>query len=92
VTANRLFASLVLRQVRRRGSVMSAEQGIGSSPKRSSGGVLGAAPGTGSQWESAQPTTTVHAASASVGDSIETRFSELARNRLRSLAALKESP
>jgi hypothetical protein len=92
VGANRLFASLVLRQVRRRrGSVMSAEQGIGSSPKGSLGGVLGAAPDTGSQWESAQPATTASAAAVSPEAPIETLFTELARSRLRSLAAIKSA-
>lgn len=90
VCANRLFAGLVLRQVRRRGSVMSAEQGIGSSPKRSHGGVLVAAPDSGSQWESAQPATMAEAASAPLTASIETLFTELARSRLRSLAAVKD--
>jgi hypothetical protein len=89
VCANRLFASLVLRQVRRRGSVMGAEQVIGSSPRRSRGGVLVAASDSGSQWESAPPATMAAAASAPLTASIETLFTELAQSRLRSLAAVK---
>jgi hypothetical protein len=91
VGTNRLFASLVFRQVRRRGSVTSAEQGIGSSPKQSADGVLVAAPDTRSELGSARPETTAQAASAPLADPIETLFSELARSRLRSLVPTKGS-
>jgi hypothetical protein len=90
VGAKRLFARLILRQVRRGGSTPNAEQGAGSSrkPRR----VLIAAPAIGLQSASAPPATTDQAASAPVAASIETLFAELARSGLRSFAAHKENP
>lgn len=89
VGANRLFARLVLRQVRRGGSTTSAEQGADSSRKPSR--VLIAAPGIGLQSASAPPATTDQAASAPVTASIETLFAELVRSCLRSFVA-QENP
>jgi hypothetical protein len=88
ISANRLFASLVFRQVRRRGLATSAEPGIDSAPT-SPGGVLVAAPAIGSPLTSGSPSKTVRAAAASSASPLETLFSELARGRLRSLAAVK---
>jgi hypothetical protein len=91
IGANRFFASLVFHQACRRTSVTSAEPGSGSTPKRNLRSTLVAAPDTGSPREFAQPTTREQNACPPVEDSIETRFSELARTRLRSLAAPKKS-
>jgi hypothetical protein len=71
VGANRLFASLVLHQVRSRDrSAAVAKQRIGSSHNRKPGPESAAAPDAG--WSSTP---------------IETLFSELARRRLRRLVA-----
>lgn len=90
VVANRLYASLVLRQVRCRDSTTSAEQGTGASGKRSR--LLVAAPASGSQSAVAPPATTDQAASTPVTVPIETLFTKLARIRLRSFGAHDENP
>jgi hypothetical protein len=90
IVANRLFASLVLRQVRRGGSTTSPEQGTGSSRKR--GSELVAVSAIESPSASAPPATTDQAASAPVAASIETLFAELARSRLSSFATDRRIP
>jgi hypothetical protein len=95
VGANRLFARLVLHQVRPHDcSAAAAKQPIGSSHNRNPGLVSVPAPDARSSFtlRSERPVTDAPAASpGSLPAPIETLFSELARRRLRKLAA-KERP
>ena len=95
VGANRLFARLVLHQVRPHDcSAAAAKQRIGSSHNRNPGLVSVPPPDDGSSFplRSERPMTTAPAASRDpLSAPIETLFSELARRRLRRLAA-KERP
>jgi hypothetical protein len=95
VGANRLVARLVLHQVRPHDRpAAAAKQPIGSSHNRNPGLVSVAAPDARSSFtlRSERPVTDAPAASpGSLPAPIETLFSELARRRLRKLAA-KERP
>jgi hypothetical protein len=95
VGANRLFARLVLHQVRPHDrSAAAAEQRIGSSDDRNPGLVSVSPPDAGSSFtlRSERPVTTDPAASLDpLPAPIEALFSDLARRRLRRLAA-KERP
>lgn len=95
VGANRLFASLVLHQVRRHDrSAAAAKQRIGPSHNRNPGLVSVPTPDAGSSFtlRSKRSLTTAPAASPDpLPAPIETLFSELARRRIRRLAA-KERP
>jgi hypothetical protein len=95
VGANRLFARLVLHQVRPHdGFAAAAKQRIGSSYNRNRGLVSVPAPDAGSSFtrRSKRSETTAPAASPDpIPAPIETLFCELARRRLRRLAA-KERP
>ena len=95
VGANRLFAGLVLHQVRPHDrSVAVAKQRIGSSPNRNSGLVSVPGQDAGSSFtlrSGRSVTTTPAVAPDPLPTPIETLFSELARRRLRQLAA-KERP
>lgn len=95
VGADRLFARLVLHQVRLRDcSVAAVKQPIGSSHNRKPGLVSVPPPDTGSSF-TLRSERLVMTAPATLLDPlsipIETLFSELARRRLRRLAA-KERP
>ena len=95
VGANRLFARLVLHQVRPHDcSAAAAKQPIGSSHNRNSGLVSVPPPDAGSSFtlRSERLVTTAPASSLDpLSAPIETLFSELARRRLRRLAP-KERP
>lgn len=95
VGANRLFARLVLHQVRPHDcSAAGAKQPIGSSDNRNPGLMSVPPPDAGSSFtlRSERLVTTAPAASLDpLSAPIETLFSELARRRLRRLAA-KERP
>lgn len=95
VGANRLFARLVLHQVRPHDcSAAAAKQPIGSSHNRNSGLVSVPPPDARSSFtlRSERLVTTAPASSPDpLSAPIETLFSELARRRLRRLAA-KERP
>jgi hypothetical protein len=95
VGANRLFARLVLHQVRPHDrSAAAAKQRIGSSDDRNPGLLSVPPPDAGSSFtpRSELPVTTARVASLDLLPApIETLFSELARRRLRRLAA-KERP
>ena len=95
VGANRLLAGLVLHQVRPQDrSAAAARQRIGSSHNRNPGLVSVPGPDAGSSLplRSQRSVTTASAASPDpLPASIETLFSQLARRRLRRLAA-KEQP
>jgi hypothetical protein len=95
VGANRLFARLVLHQVRSRDhSAATAKQRTGSSHNRNPGLVSVPPPDTGSSFKPRSEravTTTPTASPDPLPAPIEKLFSELARRRLRRLAA-KERP
>jgi hypothetical protein len=95
VGAKRLFARLVLHQVRPHDrSAATAKQPTGSSPNRNPGLVSVPAPDAGSSFplRSERSVTTAPATSPDpLPAPIETLFSELARRHLRRLAA-KEQP
>jgi hypothetical protein len=94
VGANRLFASLVLHQVRPHDrSAAAAKQPIASTHNRNPGLVSVPRPDAGSSFtlRSEQSVTTAAASPDSPPAPLETLFSELARRRIRRLAA-KERP
>jgi hypothetical protein len=95
VAANRLFASLVFQQIRpRNGSAANAGERSGSSCEPQPGGVPVSAPDVRSPFPRQSRRTVTFAQAASPEPptaSIEALLTELARRRLRSLAA-KERP
>ena len=92
VGANRLVARLVLHQVRPHDRpAAAAKQPIGSSHNRNPGRVSVPAPDARSSFTLRSERPVTDAPAASLPAPIETLFSELARRRLRKLAA-KEPP